>query len=329
MAGTWGGDCAADGSINLVIGDNKVCTITNDDIPPELKIEKSAVGPAAIPGVEMAYSITVKNIGGGDALGVTLTDTLPPANNETENLAPLPWVTSTAGCTVSDQGATLTCDIGTLVKDPTPDLVESGDEASFTVNLTVTVPEDYLDTSPDNPDGSGTLGSNFEIDGDLVDDNGKPGLDWGTDGLVLFNVLDPPIMDLLPDYTTDNAFTDGAKEDDPVPTVLDASVPPNKSDLTNFLIAQDEVDGNAFLALGWIRTDSLGTSNFDFELNQLETKSANGVTPIRTDGDVLIGFDFESSGNVVMLTLREWDGDAMRVGFATHTQYRRYRFCRH
>jgi uncharacterized repeat protein (TIGR01451 family) len=313
-AGTWGGDCAADGSINLVIGDNKTCTITNDDIPPELKIEKSALGPAAIPGAEMAYSITVKNIGGGDALGVTLTDTLPPANNEAENLTPLPWVTFTAGCTVSDQGATLTCDVGTLVKDPTPDLVESGDEASFTVTLTVTVPEDYLDTSPDNPDGSGTLGSNFEIDGDLVDDNGTPGLDWGTDGLILINVLDPPIVDLLPDYTVDNAFTDGAKEDDPVPTVLDASVPPNKSDLTNFLIAQDEVNGNAFLALGWIRTDSLGTSNFDFELNQLETKSANGVTLIRTDGDVLIGFDFESSGNVVMLTLREWDGDAMQWG---------------
>jgi hypothetical protein len=51
-AGTWGGDCAADGSIDLAIGDNKTCTITNDDIPPELKIVKSAVEPLIIPGVE-------------------------------------------------------------------------------------------------------------------------------------------------------------------------------------------------------------------------------------------------------------------------------------
>ena len=314
---TWGGDCAEDGTVTLSIGDDKTCTITNDDIPPELKIVKTAIHPVIIPGVEMAFSITVTNIGGGDALGVTLTDDLPPAGNPAENLLPLPWVTTTPGCTVSEDGATLSCDIGTLAKDPTPDQVESGDEASFTVDLTVIVPEDYLQTGSDGsgePGGSGTLGSNFEIDGNLIDDGNSAALDWGSEGLALLNVLDPPLTDLSPDYLTDDAFTDGAKEDDPVPTVLDHSIPPNKSDLTNFLIAQDEVDGIGFLALGWIRTDSLGTANFDFELNQSQILSANGVTPIRTDGDVLISFDFESSGNVVLLTLREWDGPAVKWG---------------
>ena len=227
----------------------------------------------------MEFSITVSNIGGGDALGVTLTDALPPAGNPEENLSPLPWVTTTPGCTVSGDDTTLTCDIGTLEKDPTPEQLESGDEASFTVDLTVTIPLDYLETSPDDPGGPGSLGSNFEIDGNLVDENGNPGLDWGSPGLALINVLDPPLIDLSPDYFQDNAFTEGAKENDPVPVVLDASVPPNKSDLTNFLIAQDEVDGNGFLALGWIRANSLGTANFDFELNQLDTKTSNGVTP--------------------------------------------------
>jgi uncharacterized repeat protein (TIGR01451 family) len=311
-AGTWSGDCAADGTVQLSIGDSKTCTLVNDDIPPELKIVKTALGNLTVPGGDMAYSITVSNIGGGDALGVTLTDALPPAGNLEENLAPLPWATSTPGCTVSEDGASLTCDIGTLEKDPTPDQVESGDEASFTVDLTATIPLDYLTSSPDNPGGSGTLGSNFEIDGNLLDEDGTAGLDWGSPGLALINVLDPPLTDLSPDYSEDNAFTDGAKENDPVPVVLDHSVPPNKSDLTNFLIAQDEVDGNGFLALGWIRTDSLGTANFDFELNQLDTLTANGVTPVRTTGDVLISFDFESSGNVVTLSLREWEGDRER-----------------
>jgi uncharacterized repeat protein (TIGR01451 family) len=313
-AGTWSGDCAADGTVHLAIGDDKTCTLTNDDIPPELKIVKSAVGAITVPGGVMEYSITVSNIGGGDALGVTLTDALPPAGNPEENLVPLPWATTTPGCAVSGDGTTLTCDIGTLEKDPTPDQVESGDEATFTVDLTVTIPLDYLETSPGDPGGPGSLGSNFEIDGNLLDENGSVGLDWGSPGLSLINVLDPPLADLSPDYSTDNSFTEGAKENDPVPVVLDSSVPPNKSDLTNFLIAQDEVDGNGFLALGWIRANSLGTANFDFELNQLEALTLNGVTPVRMHGDVLISFDFESSGNVVTLKLREWDGNAERWG---------------
>lgn len=36
-AGAWGGDCAADGTITLAAGENKTCTITNDDIPPQVE----------------------------------------------------------------------------------------------------------------------------------------------------------------------------------------------------------------------------------------------------------------------------------------------------
>jgi uncharacterized repeat protein (TIGR01451 family) len=312
-AGTWGGDCASDGSIDLQVGDNKTCTITNDDLPPELKIVKTAMDPMTIPGATLTYSITVTNIGGGDALDVTLNDPLPPSQNGDENLEALPWTTDTAGCSIVNDGWLLTCDIGTLAKDPTPDQVESGDEASFTVVYSVSIPDDYL-VLDDQPSGSGTLGSRFEIDGNLVDDAESSALDWGSPELALINVWDAPLIDLSPDYYVDNAFSDGAKENDPVPVVVDHSIPPNKSDLTNFLIAQDDVDGSTFLALAWIRTDSLGTSNFDFELNQLAQLSGNGVTPVRKTGDVLFSFDFESSGNVVMLSLREWDGDAGNWG---------------
>ena len=34
-ASAWGGDCAGDGSVTLGIGEDKTCTITNDDIPPQ------------------------------------------------------------------------------------------------------------------------------------------------------------------------------------------------------------------------------------------------------------------------------------------------------
>ena len=39
-ASAWGGDCAADGTITLLPGENKVCTITNDDVAPTLKLVK-------------------------------------------------------------------------------------------------------------------------------------------------------------------------------------------------------------------------------------------------------------------------------------------------
>ena len=42
-ASSWGGDCAADGSITLAFGDDKTCTITNDDQQGSLQIVKRVV----------------------------------------------------------------------------------------------------------------------------------------------------------------------------------------------------------------------------------------------------------------------------------------------
>ena len=40
-ASVWGGDCAADGTISMLPGDKKTCTITNDDIAPKLTLVKT------------------------------------------------------------------------------------------------------------------------------------------------------------------------------------------------------------------------------------------------------------------------------------------------
>jgi len=40
---SWGGDCAANGSITLALGQNATCSITNDDIAPTLTLEKTVV----------------------------------------------------------------------------------------------------------------------------------------------------------------------------------------------------------------------------------------------------------------------------------------------
>ena len=42
-AGNWGGDCNSNGTITLNSGDVKTCTITNDDIQPQIKVVKVVV----------------------------------------------------------------------------------------------------------------------------------------------------------------------------------------------------------------------------------------------------------------------------------------------
>jgi hypothetical protein len=106
---------------------------------------------------------------------------------------------------------------------------------------------------------------------------------------------------------TDESFGQGTKEDTAVPTVVNGSIPPNKSDLTEFRVYQNKgTDTHDYLYLLWRRTNTLGSANMDFEFNQSTTTSANGVTPVRTAGDILITFDFASGGNKVELGLLRW-----------------------
>src|SRR5207244_230919 len=42
-ASAWGGDCTRNGTITLALGDNKTCTITNDDKAPTLTLIKTVI----------------------------------------------------------------------------------------------------------------------------------------------------------------------------------------------------------------------------------------------------------------------------------------------
>jgi hypothetical protein len=144
-------------------------------------------------------------------------------------------------------------------------------------------------------------GSTFESgDGNLqVDTTGDE--DWNTSG-VTCAAGPPPIPQTstcgidLASGTGDDAFGQGAKEDNACNTVVSGSIPPNKSDLTRFYIKREKQSGQSFLYLAWERTNSLGNANMDFEFNQAETLCANGVTPVKTAGDALITYDFGGSG---------------------------------
>ena len=144
-------------------------------------------------------------------------------------------------------------------------------------------------------------GSNFEIDTDanLKVDDAAPSIDWAS-------VTETRKAD-KPTGATDDSFGQGTKEDTAVPTVVNGSIPPNKSDLLNFGVYLEDTAGTDFLHLFWHRVqEPVGTTNMDFEFNKSLTPSANGVTPIRTAGDVLIQYDLSQGGTNPVLFVSRW-----------------------
>ena len=123
----------------------------------------------------------------------------------------------------------------------------------------------------------------------------------------------------------DESFGEGTKEDTALPTVVDGSIPPNKSDLKAFGVYSEQgtvTTSNPtgkFLALFWTRVqDPSGTTNMDFELNQKSCGPAptftncapNHITPLRTSGDKLITYDLSRGGTVATISIRTWNGSA-------------------
>ncbi len=144
--------------------------------------------------------------------------------------------------------------------------------------------------------------SSFEgADGDLVP---AAGTDWqsfvGSSRLVVGRDL--------PSGQTDDSMS--GKEDDVAPSIEFGSIPSNKSDLLRFYAYHQRVAVGAamhdFLYLGWVRADTLGSANMDFEFNQSSTLTSNGVTVQRMAGDMLVSYGFSGGASSVQLGLSRW-----------------------
>ena len=158
--------------------------------------------------------------------------------------------------------------------------------------------------------GASLPGSTFEIDSDanLIVNAPATNIDWLTGGA---GTAFRSGVVVKPDKATgsgDDSFGQGTKEDTAVPTVVSGSIPPNKSDLLNFgAYLETTASGARFLNLFWHRVqEPSGTTNMDFEFNQSSTISSNGVTPVRTAGDVLIQYDLSQGGTNPQLFLSRW-----------------------
>jgi hypothetical protein len=169
--------------------------------------------------------------------------------------------------------------------------------------------------------GAAPDGSAFEIDTDanlIVNTNGC--IDWLTGGTGTAFRSGVLAKNDSPSGSGDESFGQGTAEDNPNPTVVTGSIPPNKSDLKAFgIFSEDD-----FLELFWSRVQNpSGTTNMDFELNKefcdgTATHCANNgsakaplyVTPKRTTGDRLVTYDLSKGGTVPGISIRTWTGSA-------------------
>jgi hypothetical protein len=158
------------------------------------------------------------------------------------------------------------------------------------------------------PAGAALTGSNFEIDtnANLVVDGGAGSQDWASIPQGTTTGTERRQQDMATG-ANDNSFGQGTKEDSPVPTIVSGQIPNNKSDLKFFGGYLEENGNGKFLNIYWTRVQApTGTTNMDFEFNKSSTLSANGVTPVRTAGDVLIQYDLAQGGTHPELFLSRW-----------------------
>ncbi|HYW31038.1 MAG TPA: SpaA isopeptide-forming pilin-related protein [Gemmatimonas sp.] len=306
------GAFTANASATAVIAGISIVRATNGDhgvggsnaavktyVAPGLAITKTPdlatdAGGTVQVGGTASFTITVSNsnaAGTGTALGVVMTDTLP---------AGLTWTDNKSECAMDQvtvsmvSRSRITCTIGDLAKGQ-----------SFAVTVTSSIiPSSFIMLPP----SATTDAIEVQGDGNLDDDLGKPGKDWKTLPLSVFNcALNVGCRTDTPSGSADSSFGEGSKEDTPVPAIVDGGIPPNKSDLRRFYVAQERVGSQDYVYLGWTRVqDPSGTTNMDFELNQSRLTSTNLVTPVRTAGDILVRFDLSNGGTNPQLSYHKW-----------------------
>jgi hypothetical protein len=113
----------------------------------------------------------------------------------------------------------------------------------------------------------------------------------------------------------DNSFGQGTAENDTTVTVVTGSIPNSKADLSQFLVGSEQTaNGHTYLYLGWTRATQSGTTNFEFEFNQLaqpDLTTPGSKTLVRSTGDLLINYLFQGQGTP-QVQIRTWLGTVWR-----------------
>jgi hypothetical protein len=171
--------------------------------------------------------------------------------------------------------------------------------------------------------GASLSGSTFGAgDGNLTCNDANGARDWNC-----LSASGQPALHTGTEQFTgqkDNSFGQGTKENSSNVTLVQGSIPPNKSDLTRFYEASDTgSNDHVFLYLAWERSNVLGSANMDFEINQTATPCLDSTGPFpldctinRTTGDILVTYDFTNGGGKPTITIKTWNGSWQTAGSA-------------
>jgi hypothetical protein len=152
----------------------------------------------------------------------------------------------------------------------------------------------------------------FEIDGNLVDDPPGEPIDWSTDPAG--NTPHPGLPNRV-DFRDgsgqgDDIFGQGSKELEPGAWKCLTGSTPQKGDIVKGSIALRAIGQKRFMYVDFFRKGVDGDVHMDYEFNQsTEQNPACPALPKRTAGDVLITFDTEVGGKIILVRAFRWVGD--------------------
>ncbi len=128
-ASVWATDCAANGTVSLAYGDNKTCSIVNDDIAPLLHLRKIVVNDNGGTSTVSDFTLTANGTGANDISGTSPVDSGATLMADTWTLSEtnMPGYTSSTWSCVggTQEGASITVGIGgeatcTITNDDQP-----------------------------------------------------------------------------------------------------------------------------------------------------------------------------------------------------------------
>jgi len=153
----------------------------------------------------------------------------------------------------------------------------------------------------------------FEIDGNLVDDPPGEPIDWSTDPAG--NAPHPGLPNRV-DFVDasgqgDGSFGQGSKELEPGGWRCVTGGVPGKDDILEGSVAVRAIGQKRFMYVDFFRASPNGDAHMDYEFNQSSEKNASCPDlPKRSQGDVLITFDTENGGKIILVRAFRWVGDA-------------------
>jgi hypothetical protein len=164
---------------------------------------------------------------------------------------------------------------------------------------------------------AGTSVGDFEIDGNLQDSPAGGPIDWSTDPEG--NIPHPGLSNRT-DFTdasgkSDGIFGQGTKELEPGTWKCITGSAPGKSDILKGSVAIRAIGQKRFMYVNFFRLATDGDVHMDYEFNQSSEPNppcaalGEQAPKKRTAGDVMITFDTELGGKIILVRAFEWVGD--------------------